>query len=119
MGGDFNVIRKVTEKFNSLTITRSMREFDSLIGELEFVDPSPTNAKFTWSNFREHPICCKLDRFLFTNEWAEGFQCYGRELEVRVASDHSPMVLDTTPTRWGPTLFRFENAWLEHKQFSS
>ena len=40
VGGDFNVVRRVTEKFNSLTNTRSMREFDSLIGELELVDPS-------------------------------------------------------------------------------
>ena len=71
MGGDFNIVRRVTEKFNSLTTTRSLREFDSLIGELELVDPSLTNAKFTWSNFREYPICCRLDRFLFTNEWAE------------------------------------------------
>ena len=40
MGGDFNVVRKVNEKLNSLTNTRSMREFDSLIGELELVDPN-------------------------------------------------------------------------------
>ena len=78
MGGDFNIVRRVTEKFNSLTITRSMREFNSLIRELELVDPSLNNAKFTWSNFREHPICYRLDRFLFNNERAEGFQSYRR-----------------------------------------
>ena len=99
LGGDFNVVRKVTEKFNSSTITRSMREFDSLIRELDLVDPTLSNAMFTWSNFRDHPICSRLDRFLFTNEWAEGFQCYRQELEVRVVSDHSPVCLDTTPTR--------------------
>ena len=52
MGGDFNVVRRVTEKFNSLTTNRSMRGFDSLIEKLELVDPSLTDAKFTWSNFR-------------------------------------------------------------------
>ena len=33
-------------------------------------------------------------------------------------SDHSPVVLDTSPLRWGPIPFRFENAWLEYKHFS-
>ena len=119
LGGDFNVVRRATKKFNSLTVTSSMREFDALIGELELVDPSLSNAKFTWSNFRPFPICCRLDRFLFTNEWAEGFQSFRQELEARVVSDHSPVLLDTSPTRWGPTPFRFENAWLEHKHFNN
>ena len=71
VGGDFNVVRRVNEKFNSLTITRSMREFDSLIGELELVDPNL--KRFTWSNFRQFPICCRLDRFFFSKEWATGY----------------------------------------------
>ena len=52
VGGDFNVVRRVNEKFNSTTNTRSMREFDSLIGKLELIDPNLMNARFTWSNFR-------------------------------------------------------------------
>ena len=119
MGGDFNVIRRVSEKFNSSTSTTSMTYFNSLIGELRLVDPPLSNARFTWSNFRDHPICCRLDRFLFTNDWAVGYQCIRQEVEARVVSDHYPVILDTSPTRWGPTLFRFENVWLEHKQFSS
>ena len=76
-GGDFNVMRRVSEKFNSNTNTRSMKEFDCLIGELELVDQNLKNAKFTWSNFRHLSICCRLDRFLFTNEWATGYPCFG------------------------------------------
>ena len=88
-----------------------MRELDSLIGELELVDPNLNNARFTWSNFRQFPICCRLDRFLFTNEWAEGYQSYRQEVEARAVSDHSPVILDTSPPKWGLTPFRFENAW--------
>ena len=117
VGGDFNVVRRVSEKFNSLTITRSMREFDFLIGELELVDPNLNNARFTWSNFRQSPICCRLDRFLFSNEWASGYQCLQQDLDARTVSDHSPVILDSSPPKWGPTPFRFENAWLEHKHF--
>ena len=28
-----------------------------------------------------------------------------------------PVVLDSNPPKWGPTPFRFENIWLEHKFF--
>ena len=117
VGGDFNVVRRVSEKFNSSTNTRSMKEFDYLIKEFELVDPNLNNAQFTWSNFRQRPICCRLDRFLLTNAWATGFPCFRQELEARVVSDHAPIVLDTSPTKWGPSPFRFENAWLDHKQF--
>ena len=111
------MVRRVSEKYNSLTSTRSTREFDSLIGEMELADPNLNNARFTWSNFRQYPICCRLDKFLFSNAWAVGYQCYRQEVEVRVISDHSPVVLDTSPPKWGPTPFRFENAWMEHKNF--
>ena len=85
VGGDFNVVRRVSEKFNSSTISRSMRQFDSLIRELGLVDPSLSNARFTWLNFRELPICCRLDRFLFTNDWAVGLQCIRQEVESRMS----------------------------------
>ena len=47
LGGDFNVVRRVSEKFNSTTTTRSMKEFDYLVGELELADPNLSNATFT------------------------------------------------------------------------
>ena len=118
VGEDFNVVRRVSEKFNSSTNTRSMKDFDYLIGELQLVDPNLNNAKFTWSNFRHQPICCRLDRFLLTNGWAASYPSYRQELEARLVSDHALVILDTSPPKWGPTPFRFENAWLDHKQFS-
>ena len=105
VGGDFNVVRRVCEKFNSTTNTRSMREFDSLIGELDLVDPNLNNARFTLSNFRELPICCRSDRFLYTNEWVDGYQSCRQEVDVRAVSDHSPVVLDTSYPRWGRAPF--------------
>ena len=94
-----------------------MKDFDYLIGELELVDPNLNNASFTWSNFRNQPICCRLDRFLFSNVRAVVYPCYRQELEARLVSDHAPVILDTSPPKWGPASFHFENAWLEHRQF--
>lgn len=48
--GDFNMVRSLSEKMNSIFLTCSMICFDSLIRELELCDPPILNAKFTWSN---------------------------------------------------------------------
>ena len=64
--GDFNVVRLLHEKFNSSRFTRSMRMFNDLIGEMSLIDPPLANSRYTWSNFRDNPICYRLDRFLFS-----------------------------------------------------
>ncbi|PON87080.1 Endonuclease/exonuclease/phosphatase, partial [Trema orientale] len=94
-----------------------MKEFDSLIREMDLVDPSLCNASFTWTNFRVVPICCRLDRFLFSNNWAAGFEFCRQEAEATMVSDHCPVILDICPTKWGLAPFRCENAWVEHKYF--
>ena len=119
MGGDFNVVRNIGEKRNSWTNTRSMRIYDELIRELELRDPPLNNAQFTWSNFRELPICCRLDRFLISMGFREMFKYFRQEAVASCISDHSPVILSTIPPIWGPTLFRFENMWLEHKLFKT
>ena len=53
IGGDFNVVRSLQEKFNSNRVTRSMKLFDELVRELELKDPLLCNGQFTWSNFRD------------------------------------------------------------------
>lgn len=66
VGGDFNVVRQVSEKLNGVSTNRSMRDFDSFIRECELIDLPLNNARFTWSNLQENRVCCRLDRFLHT-----------------------------------------------------
>ena len=94
-----------------------MRIFDELIKELELQDPPLHNAQFTWSNFRENPICCRLDRYLISAGFAHMFNYFRQEAVARCTSDHYPVILSTNPPLWGPTPFRFENMWLDHKSF--
>ena len=96
IGGDFNVVRSLQEKFNSNRTTGSMKLFDKLVRELNLKDPPLCNGKFTWPNFRDQPICCRLDRFILSVSWKEDFPYYRQELDVRVVSDHCPVILDTT-----------------------
>ena len=70
------MVRDVREKLNSNSVTRSMKTFDELLREMGLVDPLLRNAKFTWSNFREHPICCRLDRFMFSVDWGSLFPAF-------------------------------------------
>ena len=119
IGGGFNVVRNVQEKFNSNRTTRSMKLFDELVRELNLKDPLLRNGQFNWSNFREQPVCCRLDRFLHSNSWEDIFPYFRQEVDVRVVSDHCPVILDSSPPSWGPTPFRFENMWLHHNSFPS
>ncbi|RVX01637.1 Transposon TX1 uncharacterized 149 kDa protein [Vitis vinifera] len=87
------------------------------IRECELLDPPLRNASFTWSNMQESPVCKRLDRFLYSNEWEQLFPQGIQETLIRRTSDHWPIALDTNPFMWGPTPFRFENMWLQHPSF--
>lgn len=119
LGGDFNVVRNHGEKMNSLSTTPSMLCFDNLIGDLELIDPPLLNARITWSNFRTTPICCRLDRYLFSQGWLDYFLTFRQTVLPRFTSDHHPVLLDTSKLTWVPSSFRFENAWLSYKSLNS
>ncbi|RVW90400.1 Transposon TX1 uncharacterized 149 kDa protein [Vitis vinifera] len=65
----------------------------------------------------ENPVCKRLDRFLYSNEWEQVFPQSLQGVLPRWTSDHWPIVLETNPFKWGPTPFRFENMWLQHSSF--
>ncbi|KAJ9678261.1 hypothetical protein PVL29_022996 [Vitis rotundifolia] len=88
VGGDFNVIRRRSEKLGGSRFTSSMRDFDGFIRECELHDPPLRNASFTWSNMQESPVCKRLDRFLFSNEWELSFPQSLQEVLPRWTSDH-------------------------------
>ena len=114
IGRDFNVTRRSSEKLGGSSLTSSMKDFDGFIRECELFDPHLRNAPFTWSNMQESPVCKRLDRFLYSNEWEQLFPQSLQEVLPRRISGHWPIVLETNPFKWGPTPLRFENMWLQH-----
>ncbi|RVW17667.1 hypothetical protein CK203_071806 [Vitis vinifera] len=98
-------------------LTPSMKDFDDFIRDCDFIDSPLRSAPFTWSNLQEHPVCKRLDRFLYSNEWEQVFPQSLQEVLPRWTSDHWPIVLETNPFKWAPTPFRFENMWLQHPSF--
>ena len=117
VGGDFNVIRRSSEKLGGSSLTPSMRDFDDFIREYEWLDPPLRSTPFTWSNMQESPVCKRLDRFLYSNEWEQLFPQILQEVLPRWTSDHWPIVLETNLFKWGLTPFKFENIWLQHPNF--
>ncbi|RVX22403.1 hypothetical protein CK203_012704 [Vitis vinifera] len=79
VGGDFNVIRRISEKMGDSRLTVNMRCFDEFIRESGLLDPPLRNAAFTWSNMQVDPICKRLDRFLFSSEWDSFSLKYSRD----------------------------------------
>ena len=50
VGGDFNVIRRISEKLGDSRLTFNIRCFDKFIRESGLLDHPLRNADFTWSN---------------------------------------------------------------------
>ena len=88
VGGDFNVIRRILEKLGGSNLTSSMRDFDGFIRGCELIDPPLRNAPFTWLNMQDSPVCKRLDRFLYTNEWEQFFPQSLQEVLPRWTLDH-------------------------------
>ena len=95
VGGDFNVIRRSSEKLGGPSLTPCMKDFDDFIRECELIDPPLRSAPFTWSNMQESPVYKRLDRFLYSNEWEQLFPQSLQEVLPRRTSNHWPIVLET------------------------
>ena len=63
VGGDFNVIRRSSEKLGGSSLTSSMKDFNSFIRVCELLDPPLRNASFTWSNMQESLVCKRFGSF--------------------------------------------------------
>ena len=91
VGGDFNIIRRISEKLGGSSLTSNMRDFDGFIRDCELIDPPLRNVPFTWSNLQDSPVCKRLDRFLYTNEWEHFFPQNLQEVLPKWTSDHCPL----------------------------
>ena len=97
VGGDFNVIRRSSEKLGGFRLTSSKKDFDGFIRECELLDLPLRNTPFTRSNMQESPVCKRLDQFLYSNEWEHFFPQSLQEVLPKWTSDHWSIVLDTNP----------------------
>jgi hypothetical protein len=109
IGGDFNILRKESDK-NKLGGTNKWSSlFNSIIDIHDLMELS--GRLFTWSNNRNPPTYEKLDRFLVSLEWDLHFNNVNVSGLSRSFSDHVPLCLKTDFTPPIVRDFRYELYW--------
>ena len=93
-----------------------MNSFNDFLLDIDLIDVNPLGRNYTWY----HPngrAMSRIDRALVSESWSS---CWGNiSLWVlpRSISDHYPLVLKCGDLDWGHKPFRFNNYWLENRNF--
>ncbi|XP_019260140.1 PREDICTED: uncharacterized protein LOC109238161 [Nicotiana attenuata] len=99
IGGDFNVCRYESERYNCIRRSRAMKSFTDIIQDLGIIDLPLLGAHYTW--FRE---------------WNDNFKAIKQIALPRVVSHHRPLLLQCGDWAANPS-YKFENMWLQAEGF--
>ena len=119
--GDFNAVTCAEERrgINDVVspgIYSEMNFFNNFLLDVELLDLNPLGRNFTW----HHPngsCMSRNDRALASEGWRSCWGSTSLWVVPRSISDHCPLVLKSGDLDWGPKLFRFNNYWLENRNF--
>jgi len=115
--GDFNLIRKDTDKNKPGGDINDMFRFNAAISQLGINEITLQGRKYTWSNKQHDPLLEKLD-WVFTSEnWATSYPTTSVLAMEMVPSDHCPCVVTISTSILRTKIFRFETYWLRHHGF--
>jgi hypothetical protein len=115
--GDFNLIYRDEDKNNSNLNRRLMGKFRRCINDLALKEIYLNGRRYTWTNGQDPPTLVLLDRAFCTSDWEDLIgECHLRCL-ASVLADHSPLLLDCTPSPAAHRRFRFEEFWLRQDGF--
>ncbi|KAK2657469.1 hypothetical protein Ddye_010521 [Dipteronia dyeriana] len=95
------------------------RSFNNFILKAKVVDLPLRGASFTLSNNGVDGTWTRLDRFLVSPIILSWFPNLEQRWFPRTILDHCAITLGTSKVYWGPSLFRFNNEWLEVKDLMS
>ena len=116
IAGDFNTTKSSMEKRGGSIIRDPFGEkLEDLIANLELLDPTTKNGKYTWNNKQTRPshIAARLDCFLVSTSLLQKDLLPSSYIISSTTSDHKPISLSVTPlTKLGPIPFRFNPIWL-------
>jgi hypothetical protein len=95
-----------------------MMAFNSAISTLDLIEVPLRGQSYTWSNKQTNPLLERLDWFFISNAWSLEFPATSAYTLTREASDHVPCVVSVQTKVPKARVFRFENFWMEHEDFS-
>lgn len=111
VGGDFNIIRKETEKNKPVSNEHWSFVFNAIIENVGLREFPLNGRKFTWANNLPDPTYEKLDRVLCCPVWEEKYPLTIVQAFAREISDHTPLFIDPEEHSRSEPIFRHENYW--------
>jgi mannosylglycoprotein endo-beta-mannosidase len=95
-----------------------MNLFNDFIAHHHLKELRRHGSRFTWTNKQQVPVMCVLDRVLVSTEWEMLFPMAVIQVETRIGSDHSPMlVTDGSQNIRKSNRFYLERQWFGHSDF--
>ncbi|XP_016497009.1 uncharacterized protein LOC107815877 [Nicotiana tabacum] len=111
IGGDFNVCRYESERYNCVRRSRAMVSFSDIIQDLVIIDLPLQGAYYTWFRGEDSLPALRIYRFLISPEWCDSFKAIKQLALLRVIFDHRPLLLECGDWEATPSYFKFENMW--------
>ncbi|WOH08750.1 hypothetical protein DCAR_0728198 [Daucus carota subsp. sativus] len=114
--GDFNAVRKATERVNCIHRKLDSELFHNFITSSGLIEVPFINSDFTW--YGPDAKASKLDRVLVSSAWfLDGDWLV--HADNRCTSDHKPIIFKSANRDWGPKSFKFFNCWLQEEDLRS
>ncbi|GJT45806.1 putative RNA-directed DNA polymerase, eukaryota, reverse transcriptase zinc-binding domain protein [Tanacetum coccineum] len=114
--GDFNTVRHENERTGSLFSCIEAEHFNAFIDSTGLINLPIGGRHFTWMN-KAGTKLSKLDRFLIFEGVMEDIPDIKVTAIDRLWSDHSPILLHSKKTDFGPSPFKLYNSWLNRDGF--
>jgi exonuclease III len=117
--GDFNFIRKPSDRNKPGGDINGMLLFNEAISNLGLIELPLKGRKYTWSNMQQSPLLERLDWFFSSSSWTVNYPLSIVFPLVKPTSDHVPCVVSIGTNIPKANVFRFENYWLQHSDFKN
>ncbi|KAL2237446.1 UNVERIFIED_CONTAM: hypothetical protein Sindi_0936300 [Sesamum indicum] len=116
VGGDFNTMLHTHEnQGGTISSLGSIEDFNDMVMDSGLTDAGFEGEPFTWTNKR---VWRRLDRVLYSQEWADLFNSTRVSHLPRRLSDHQPLLITVTRIEDKvPSSFRFQHMWIMHHNF--
>nr|GEW08433.1 RNA-directed DNA polymerase, eukaryota [Tanacetum cinerariifolium] len=118
MMGDFNEVRKKSERFGSSFNISAVDIFNSFIISAGVEEVPLGGSVYTWCH-RSASKMSKLDRFLLSENLLRMCPYISVVTLDRYLSDHRPILLRESKFDYAPTPFRFFHHWLKVEGFNN
>ncbi|KAE8687812.1 Beta-adaptin-like protein A [Hibiscus syriacus] len=117
IGGDLNAYLNPSEKYAVAQNWHALDLLRSFVQQTNLIDLPLSGGMYTWCNNRELPTWVRLDRFLVSSNFLQGFPKLVQRILPKSLSDHNPIVLEEDGQNWGPKPFRIFNYLLKEEGF--